>query len=158
LIQLVNDIDLGEACPLYIRYFPGLQRSATLHTDSITPPTGCLSAGPAPKWRYRIQASCHAPLDYPSRLQGLDASLNCLRHAVAARGVPIRQYHIENADLLHCSPQLARIAGSLDTPIIPCGAKQPEGRIRVERRSRTLRDSSPRSIPNGDSLSKTPRR
>jgi hypothetical protein len=46
--------------------------------------------------------------------QGLDAALNCLRHAVAARGVPIHLY-IHNANIYR-SPQLARIAASLGTP------------------------------------------
>ncbi|HSP69780.1 MAG TPA: helix-turn-helix domain-containing protein, partial [Bryobacteraceae bacterium] len=73
----------------------------------------------------RIQALLHATLDDASRLiphaqfytsQGLDASLDCLRHAVARRGVPIRLY-IDNAKIYR-SPQLARISASLGTLVI----------------------------------------
>ena len=101
--------------------------------------------GPAPKWRTGFRPLATLPPDDPSRLQGLDASLNCLPHArgrkrSAHSSISYRQCE----ELLHCSPQLARIAGSLDTPIIPCGPRQPEGRIRVERRSRTLRNHLPR--------------
>jgi transposase len=55
----------------------------------------------------RMQVFLHATLDDASRLiphaqfyssQGLDASLDCLRHAIAARGLPLRLY-IENAKM-----------------------------------------------------------
>src|SRR2546425_3036941 len=68
----------------------------------------------------RMQAFLHATLDDASRLiphaqfyasQGLYASLDCLRHAVAARGVPLRLY-IDNAKIYR-SPQLARISQAI---------------------------------------------
>jgi hypothetical protein len=103
-------------------------------------PQAVCPLGPAPKGSHRIQVSRHVPLDDPSRLQGLAASLDCLRHAVGRTRSPHSSISYRQCeDLLHCSPQLAGIAGSLDTPIIPCGPYQPEGRIKVERRSRTLR-------------------
>jgi putative transposase len=95
----------------------------------------------------RMQVFLHATLDDASRLippaqfypsQGLDASLDCLRHAVAARGVPIRLY-IDNAKMYR-SPQLARIAASLGILIIHSRPYQPEGRGKIERCFRTLRD------------------
>jgi putative transposase len=63
----------------------------------------------------KMQALLHAILDDASRLiphaqfnpsQGLDACLDCLRQAVAARGAPIRLY-LDNAKIYR-SPQLAR--------------------------------------------------
>jgi transposase InsO family protein len=95
----------------------------------------------------RMQVFLHATLDDASRLiphaqfypsQGLDASLDCLRHAVAARGVPIRLY-IDNAKIYR-SPQLARIAASLGILIIHSRPYQPEGRGKIERCFRTLRE------------------
>jgi transposase InsO family protein len=95
----------------------------------------------------RIQAFLHATLDDASRLiphaqfytsQGLDASLDCLRHAVSARGTPIRLY-IDNAKIYR-SPQLARISASLGTLVIHSRPYQPEGRGKIERFFRTSRD------------------
>src|SRR5881398_1866478 len=95
----------------------------------------------------RMQAFLHATLDDASRLiphaqfyasQGLDASLDCLRHAVAARGVPIRLY-IDNAKIYR-SPQLARIAASFGTLIVHSRPYQPEGRGKIERFFRTVRE------------------
>jgi len=95
----------------------------------------------------RMQVFLHATLDDASRLiphaqfypsQGLDAALDCLRHAVAARGVPIRLY-IDNAKMYH-SPQLARIAASVGILIIHSRPYQPEGRGKIERCFRTLRE------------------
>jgi putative transposase len=95
----------------------------------------------------RMQAFLHATLDDASRLiphaqfyasQGLDASLDCLRHAVAARGTPIRLY-IDNAKIYR-SPQLARIAASLGTLVIHSRPYQPEGRGKIERFFRTSRE------------------
>jgi putative transposase len=95
----------------------------------------------------KMQVFLHATLDDASRLiphaqfyasQGLDASLDCLRHAVAARGVPIRLY-IDNAKIYR-SPQLARIAASLGTLIIHSRPYQPEGRGKIERFFRTSRE------------------
>src|SRR5438094_1384617 len=68
----------------------------------------------------KIQAYLHATLDDASRLiphaqfytsQGLDACLDCLRHGVAARGVPVRLY-MDNAKIYRCR-QLARIAAAI---------------------------------------------
>lgn len=95
----------------------------------------------------RRQVFLHATLDDASRLiphaqfyasQGLDAALDCLRQAIAARGIPIRLY-IDNAQMYR-SPQLARIAASLGTLIIHSRPYQPEGRGKIERCFRTVRD------------------
>src|SRR5439155_8616166 len=95
----------------------------------------------------RMQAFLHATLDDASRLiphaqfyasQGLDACLDCLRQAMAARGVPTRLY-IDNAKMYR-SPQLARIAASLGTLIIHSRPYQPEGRGKIERCFRTVRE------------------
>lgn len=67
----------------------------------------------------RMQAFLYAVLDDASRLiphaqfyahQGLDAFLDCLRQAVAARGLPTRLYD-DNGKVYRCQ-QLARIAAS----------------------------------------------
>jgi putative transposase len=95
----------------------------------------------------RMQVFLHATLDDASRLiphaqfyasQGLEASLDCLRQAVAARGIPIRLY-IDNAKIYR-SPQLARIAASLGILIIHSRPYQPEGRGKIERCFRTVRE------------------
>ena len=95
----------------------------------------------------KIQAFLHAILDDASRLiphaqfypsQGLDACLDCLRQAIAARGVPVRLY-IDNAKIYR-SQQLARIAASLGTAIVHTPPYQPEGRGKIERYFRTVRD------------------
>ncbi len=68
----------------------------------------------------KIQAYLHATLDDASRLiphaqfytsQGLDACLDCLRQAIAARGLPVRLY-MDNAKIYR-GQQLARIAASI---------------------------------------------
>jgi putative transposase len=95
----------------------------------------------------RMQVFLHATLDDASRLiphaqfypsQGLDACLDCLRQAMAARGIPTRLY-IDNAKMYR-SPQLARIAASLGTLIIHSRPYQPEGRGKIERCFRTVRE------------------
>jgi transposase InsO family protein len=95
----------------------------------------------------KMQAFLHATLDDASRLiphaqfypsQGLDACLDCLRQAIAARGVPVRLY-IDNAKIYR-SQQLARIAASLGTSIVHTPPYQPEGRGKIERYFRTVRD------------------
>jgi len=72
-----------------------------------------------------MQALLHAILDDASRLiphaqfyasQGLDACLDCLRQAVAARGVPVQLY-MDNAKIYR-SPQLARISASVGMLIV----------------------------------------
>src|SRR4029453_4596568 len=95
----------------------------------------------------RMQVFLHATLDDASRLiphaqfyasQALDASLDCLCHAIAARGVPLRLY-IDNAKIYR-SPQLARIAASLGILIIHSRPYQPEGRGKIKRCFRTARE------------------
>jgi putative transposase len=95
----------------------------------------------------KIQVFLHAILDDASRLiphaqfypsQGLDACLDCLRQAIVARGVPVRLY-IDNAKIYR-SQQLARIAASLGTLIVHTPPYQPEGRGKIERYFRTVRD------------------
>ena len=93
------------------------------------------------------QAFLHAILDDASRLiphaqfyshQGLDALLDCLRQAVAARGIPVRLY-VDNAQIYR-GPQLARIAASLGILIVHTPPYQPEGRGKIERFFRSTRE------------------
>src|SRR5882672_6406098 len=86
------------------------------------------------------QVFLQAALDDASRLiphaqfypnQGLDAFLDCLRQAIAARGLPTRLY-MDNAKIYR-SPQLARIAASIGILIIHTPPYQPEGRGKIER-------------------------
>ena len=108
----------------------------------------------------KMQAFLHATLDDASRLiphaqfyssQGLDACLDCLRQAIAARGVPVRLY-IDNAKIYR-SQQLARIAASLGTLIVHTPPYQPEGRGKIERYFRTLRDQFLTNLDPKQSLS-----
>jgi putative transposase len=108
----------------------------------------------------KIQAFLHATLDDASRLiphaqfyssQGLDACLDCLRQAIAARGVPVRLY-IDNAKIYR-SQQLARIAASLGTLIVHTPPYQPEGRGKIERYFRTVRDQFLTNLDPKQSLS-----
>ncbi|HXX22945.1 MAG TPA: DDE-type integrase/transposase/recombinase [Terriglobia bacterium] len=93
------------------------------------------------------QAFLHAILDDASRLiphaqfyadQGLDTFLHCLRQAVAARGLPVRLY-VDNAKVYR-SPQLARIGASLGMLIVHTPPYQPEGRGKIERYFRNVRE------------------
>jgi len=93
------------------------------------------------------QAFLHATLDDASRLiphaqfyadQGLDTFLDCFRQAVAARGLPLRLY-VDNAKIYR-SPQLARIAASLGILIVHTPPYQPEGRGKIERFFRSVRE------------------
>src|SRR5215475_13514933 len=95
----------------------------------------------------KMQALLHAILDDASRLvphaqfyssQGLDACLDCLRQAAAARGVPVRLY-MDNAKIYR-SPQLARIAASVGMLIVHTPPYQPEGRGKIERFFRSCRE------------------
>ena len=95
----------------------------------------------------RMQVFLYAILDDASRLiphaqfyphQGLDAFLDCLRQAVAARGAPTRLY-VDNAKVFR-SHQLARIAASIGILITHSAPYQPEGRGKIERFFRTLRE------------------
>lgn len=95
----------------------------------------------------RMQAFLYAILDDASRLiphaqfyaqQGLDAFLDCLRQAVAARGIPVHLY-VDNAKVYR-SPQLARIAASIGILIVHTPPYQPEGRGKIERYFRSVRE------------------
>lgn len=95
----------------------------------------------------RMQAFLYAILDDASRLiphaqfyahQGLDAFLDCLRQAVAARGLPTRLY-VDNAKVYR-SQQLARIAASIGILITHTPPYQPEGRGKIERFFRSVRE------------------
>jgi transposase InsO family protein len=108
----------------------------------------------------KMQAFLHAILDDASRLiphaqfypnQGLDASLDCLRQAIGSRGVPVRLY-IDNAKIYR-SLQLARIAASLGILIVHTPPYQPEGRGKIERYFRTVRDQFLNNLDPKHSLS-----
>jgi len=95
----------------------------------------------------KMQVFLQATLDDASRLiphaqfypnQGLDSFLDCLRQAVSARGIPTRLY-MDNAKIYR-SPQLARIAASIGILIIHTPPYQPEGRGKIERFFRSVRE------------------
>ena len=95
----------------------------------------------------KMQVFLQATLDDASRLiphaefypnQGLDSFLDCLRQAIAARGLPTRLY-MDNAKIYR-SPQLGRIAASIGILIIHTPPYQPEGRGKIERFFRTVRE------------------
>lgn len=95
----------------------------------------------------KMQVFLQATLDDASRLiphaqfypnQGLDSFLDCLRQAIAARGVPTRLY-MDNAKIYR-SPQLARIAASIGILIVHTPPYQPEGRGKIERYFRSVRE------------------
>ena len=110
------------------------------------------------------QVFLQATLDDASRLiphaqfylnQGLDAFLDCLRQAISARGIPTRLY-MDNAKIYR-SPQLARIAASIGILIIHTPPYQPEGRGKVERFFRSVReqflaDLDPKALLSLDQL------
>jgi transposase InsO family protein len=106
------------------------------------------------------QAFLHAILDDASRLiphaqfypdQGLDTFLDCLRQAVAARGLPVRLY-VDNAKVYR-SPQLARIAASLGMLIVHTPPYQPEGRGKIERYFRSVREQFLANLDRKQTLS-----
>lgn len=108
----------------------------------------------------KMQAMLHAILDDASRLiphaqfyagQGLDASLDCLRQAVAARGVPVRLY-MDNGKIYR-SPQLARIAASIGMLIVHTPPYQPEGRGKIERFFRSCREQFLNNLDRKQTLS-----
>lgn len=95
----------------------------------------------------KMQVFLQATLDDASRLiphaefypnQGLDSFLHCLRQAIAARGIPSRLY-MDNAKIYR-SPQLAKIAASIGILIVHTPPFQPEGRGKVERFFRSVRE------------------
>lgn len=108
----------------------------------------------------KMQAMLHAVLDDASRLiphaqfyagQGLDTCLDCLRQAVAARGVPVRLY-MDNGKIYR-SPQLARIAASVGMLIVHTPPYQPEGRGKIERFFRSLREQFLNNLGRKQTLS-----
>lgn len=93
------------------------------------------------------QVFLQAILDDASRLiphaqfypdQGLNSFLDCLRQAVTARGLPAKLY-MDNAKIYR-SPQLARIAASIGIFIVHTPPYQPEGRGKIERFFRSVRE------------------
>ena len=87
-----------------------------------------------------MQVFLQATLDDASRLvphaqfypnQGLDSYLDCLRQAIACRGLPSRLY-MDNGKIYR-SPQLARIAAGIGILIVHTPPYQPEGRGKIER-------------------------
>ena len=95
----------------------------------------------------KMQVFLQATLDDASRLiphaqfypnQGLDSFLDCLRHAISARGIPTRLY-MDNAKIYR-SPQLTRIVASIGILIIHTPPYQPEGRGKIERFFRSVRE------------------
>ncbi|MGP0071853.1 MAG: DDE-type integrase/transposase/recombinase [Bryobacteraceae bacterium] len=108
----------------------------------------------------KMQAMLHAILDDASRLiphaqfyggQGLDACLDCLRQAVASRGIPVRLY-MDNGKIYR-SPQLARIAASIGMLIVHTPPYQPEGRGKIERFFRSCRDQFLNNLDRKHTLS-----
>ena len=112
----------------------------------------------------QMQVFLQATLDDASRLiphaqfypdQGLDSFLDCLRQAISARGIPTRLY-MDNAKIYR-SPQLARIAASIGILIIHTPPYQPEGRGKIERFFRSVReqflaDLEPKALLSLDQL------
>jgi putative transposase len=108
----------------------------------------------------KMQAFLHAILDDASRIvphgefypnQGLDSALDCFRQGVGCRGIPLR-YYVDNAKIYR-SPQLARIAASLGVVVIHTPPYQPEGRGKIERFFRRVRDQFLRNLNPKQSLS-----
>lgn len=108
----------------------------------------------------KMQALLHAILDDASRLiphaqfyasEGLDVCLDCLRQAVAARGVAVRLY-MDNAKIYR-SPQLARIAASIGTLVVHTPPYQPEGRGKIERFFRSCREQLLNNLDRKQTLS-----
>lgn len=95
----------------------------------------------------KIQAMLYAILDDASRLiphaqfygdEGLESLLDCMRQGVSARGIPVRLY-VDNGKVYR-SAQLARIAATLGILIVHTPPYQPEGRGKIERFFRGVRE------------------
>ncbi len=93
------------------------------------------------------QAMLYALLDDASRLiphaqfyadEGLESLLDCTRQGVSARGIPVRLY-VDNGKVYR-SAQLARIAATLGILIVHTPPYQPEGRGKIERFFRSVRE------------------
>ena len=89
----------------------------------------------------------YAILDDASRLiphaqfyldEGLESLLDCLRQAIAARGIPTRLY-VDNGQVYR-SQQLARISASLGILTTHTPPYQPQGRGKIERYFRSVRE------------------
>lgn len=89
----------------------------------------------------------YATLDDASRLiphaqfyfdEGLESLLNCLRQGIGARGVPTSLY-VDNGKVYR-SEQLARIAASLGILVTHTPPYQPQGRGKIERYFRSVRE------------------
>jgi transposase InsO family protein len=90
---------------------------------------------------------------YPE--QGLESLLHCLRQAMAARGIPIRLY-VDNGKIYR-SRQLERIGASVGILIVHTPPYQPEGRGKIERFFRHVREGflasiDPRQVRTLDDL------
>ena len=108
----------------------------------------------------RWQACLYALLDDASRLvphaefyfdQGLESLLDCFRQGIGARGIPLRLY-VDNGKTFR-SQQLARIAASLGILITHTPPYQPQGRGKIERFFRSLRDQFLANLDRPVSLS-----
>jgi putative transposase len=95
----------------------------------------------------KMQAHLYVLLDDASRVvphgefyqdQGLASFLHCFQRGIATRGLPWSLY-VDNGQVFR-SVQLARIAASLGIVIIHSAPYQPEGRGKVERFFRTVRE------------------
>ena len=87
--------------------------------------------------------------------QGLESLLHCLRQAMAARGIPVRLY-VDNGKIYR-SRQLERIAASVGILIVHTPPYQPEGRGKIERFFRHVREGflasiDPRQVRTRDEL------
>ena len=76
--------------------------------------------------------------------QALESLLDCLRQAIAARGIPVRLY-VDNGKIYR-SRQLERIGASVGILIVHTPPYQPEGRGKIERFFRTVREQFLASI------------
>jgi len=90
---------------------------------------------------------------YPE--QGLESLLHCLRHGIAARGIPVR-FYVDNGKIYR-SRQLERIAASVGILIVHTPPYQPEGRGKIERFFRSVREGflaslDPRQVRTLDEL------
>ena len=81
----------------------------------------------------------------------LNTAITCLRQAVAARGLPLRLY-VDNGKVYR-SQQLARIAASLGILITHTPPYQPEGRGKIERFFRSVREQFLANLDRGITLS-----
>ena len=93
------------------------------------------------------QAMLYAILDDASRMiphaqfyadEGLESLLDCTRQGVSARGIPVR-FYVDNGKVYR-SAQLARIAATLGILIVHTPPYQPEGRGKIERFFRSVRE------------------